>query len=218
MWSGKGIAIETSTRTGSVALDWNGRRLARELTGERAHAADLLPKLLALLEEVGEGPDCTPDLIALGRGPGSYTGLRIGAATALGLARATGATLVGVPSLEALALAELRPGQIGSCAFDARAGRFYYARYLREEDGVTELTPPAAVTAEELRGSLVQGDILFADKTPACSAALAAEKAQTVRTGSIPRAEAILALGIQRFVSGQQGSVSPLYLRRFGER
>jgi len=216
----RALAIETSRRTGSVAVHWNGRTLARELTGERAHASDLLPQIDALLTELDAGTRCEPELICVGIGPGSYTGLRIGTATALGLARATGAELVGVPSFEALALGELETGQTGSVALDARAGRFYFARYTRTVDGVEELVAPCALTAEELAERASVDGPLFLDEGSARALAdvLAADRA---RTAAIPRADAVLELGLARHRSGASAgiaSVMPLYLRAFGER
>jgi tRNA threonylcarbamoyl adenosine modification protein YeaZ len=100
--------------------------LAAEL-GPAAHARDLVPELERLLSAAGverrDGKLALGAVIA-GLGPGSYTGLRVGIATAQALARATGAALFGLPSFEALAFAELTPGQEGTVAMDARAGRF----------------------------------------------------------------------------------------------
>ena len=95
------IALETSVRAASVAVDWGQGAQTRFLEAERAHASDLLPVLSALLEGQAQAKDV--GLIAVGTGPGSYTGLRVGIATAMGLAEASGAQLVGVPSVKALA-------------------------------------------------------------------------------------------------------------------
>lgn len=214
----RALAIETSCRTGSVALHWEGQRLVRNLEGERAHATDLLPCLTALLEEVGAGSALSPERIVVGTGPGSYTGLRIGAATALGLARATGAELVGVPSLEALAYAALAPEEVGSVALDARANRFYYARYRRGEDGVVELVAPCTLTREDLRAHCEGEDVLLADEALGRAAELPAASLRRLRTASIPRADAVLELGLQGDRETGPASVMPLYLRAFGEQ
>ena len=94
------VALETSTRQPSVAVRDATRVVERRLDRNGAHASDLLPALDALLTECGAGPrDITR--IAVGIGPGSYTGLRVGIATAQGLARGTGAPLVGVSKVKA---------------------------------------------------------------------------------------------------------------------
>jgi len=212
------LAIETSTRTGSVALLWNGVRTARELAGRRAHASDLLPSLAALLEGSGAAGR-PPQAIVVGTGPGSYTGLRIGIATALGLARATGAALVGVPSLEALALGALEPGEQAAIALDARAGRFYFARYSREASGLVELSPPRALPAGELQDELRDEPRILGDESVARAAELERGTAGRVRIGAIPRAEAVLELGLARLRAGDRtepAALTPLYLREFG--
>ena len=95
----RAIGVETSSRRGSVAIQWNRRVSVADLEGQRAHATDLLPQLDRLLREhrvdgvVPSARDASA--IAVGIGPGSYTGTRIGIATALGLARASGARLIG---------------------------------------------------------------------------------------------------------------------------
>jgi tRNA threonylcarbamoyladenosine biosynthesis protein TsaB len=100
---GRLAAIDTSTEIGSVALFEEGR-LVRESTvhAPRGHGEALLPMVNALFAEVGWAPKDVRRW-GVGVGPGSFTGIRVAMATVKGIVLATGAEVVGVTSLDALA-------------------------------------------------------------------------------------------------------------------
>ena len=105
------LAIETATRTGSWAIAEDGEVVASaEGPDEQSHAERLLQALTELL--ASRGLTLTDiDAFAVATGPGSFTGLRIGIATAQGFAMATGARVIPVPTLDAIAEgAALDPG------------------------------------------------------------------------------------------------------------
>lgn len=128
------LAIDTATDAAAVALLSGGRARVRGL-GWRATFTETAPAMAALLEEAGIGWEAV-DAIAVPGGPGSFTGLRVGAAIALAVAEARGTPLHAVPTLEAVAEAWAGPGDRAVCAdLDARRGRRYVARYAREARG-----------------------------------------------------------------------------------
>lgn len=213
------LAIESSRRETSLALR-AGARVFEDALGERAHASDLLPRLEALLAAAGvERRDGRLALarVFVGTGPGSYTGLRVGIATALGLARASGATLHGLSSFEALAWAELSVGEEGAVVLDARGARFYHARFARRNGELEVLVPPETCTAAELAARCALPGPLLGH--PGLAEAAGLEETARLRTAARPSARALLELGRLRLAAGRlapAAGLEPLYLREFG--
>lgn len=127
------LGLDTATSYLALAL-WSPAEGTLAAFAERVgrdHAKRLLPELEALLGRAG-GTRGDLKGIAVGTGPGSYTGLRVGAASAQGLARALGVPLVGVATLEAMAAGALLPGERGALTLDARRERVYAAAFSRD--------------------------------------------------------------------------------------
>ncbi len=156
------LAFDTATRASTVALSGVGEVVftARDdpRPGERpGHATRLLPLAAAVLERAGIGWNGV-DRIAVGVGPGTFTGLRIGVATARALARAGGIPLVGVSTLQSLALAGPAATQVRSrldtvlAVIDARRGEVFAAswRIGEVEDFEAALLLPRAFAPEML--------------------------------------------------------------------
>lgn len=124
------LAIDTATVPASVALRIGESTRERGIEW-RAAFREMAPAIEDLRLESGLDWDDV-DGIALPTGPGSFTGLRIGAALALGLCRTSGRPLYGVPTLAAVAEAFAPAGAAQVCAIlDARRGRLYVALYER---------------------------------------------------------------------------------------
>ncbi len=98
----KTLAIDSSLPAGSVAALSEGRVAQQFLPGVNAHARRIAPALTEVAASLGWTPG-EAELIGVVRGPGSFTGLRIGIATAKALAWTTGATLIGVSGFEVIA-------------------------------------------------------------------------------------------------------------------
>ncbi|MFZ5654989.1 MAG: tRNA (adenosine(37)-N6)-threonylcarbamoyltransferase complex dimerization subunit type 1 TsaB [Pseudomonadota bacterium] len=150
------LAIETSGDLCSVALGARDGTIERQVAEVRGHNRLLLPAIDQLLAESG----CRLsqlDAIAVGVGPGSFTGLRIGVGVAQGLAFGAGVGVIAVSSLAALAQAGVRSGALGPAAIaltliDARMGQVYWGLYQRAGGQVTALSEdrldaPAAMAA-----------------------------------------------------------------------
>lgn len=121
------LGIDTSTQIGSVAVV-RDRTLLAQATSERGSG------LLVVIDAVCTGAGITAgelDAIAIGAGPGSFTGLRIGMATAKGIAFATGKPLWAVSSLAALAEPALTGDNVVCAVLDARRGEVYAAAFRR---------------------------------------------------------------------------------------
>ncbi len=143
------LALETATDCCSVALlTPTGVLLEDHRLAPRQHAALILPMIEGLLAQAGIGRQAL-DVIAFGRGPGAFTGLRIAAGVAQGLALGLDLPVVPVSTLATLAQASGAERVLAT--LDARLGEVYFGYYTRGEDDlmVTDaadgLAPPEAV-------------------------------------------------------------------------
>jgi tRNA threonylcarbamoyladenosine biosynthesis protein TsaB len=138
------LAIEASTSFGGVAVGDATALHAEVVLGVQArHSAALLPAVEFALQQAGVRPR-ELGAIVLGEGPGSFTGVRVAAATALGFARALEIPLLTAGSLAALALASVPHGPAVCALFDARREQVYAACYRFTERAVETLAPPRA--------------------------------------------------------------------------
>ena len=153
------LALDTATSAISVAVHDGEQVLAsRSAVDARRHTELLAPMLVETLAAAGTGVDEVTH-VAVGTGPGPFTGLRVGLVTAQTFAHARGIGVHGVCSLDALAAAAAAQGHEGELlvATDARRKEVYWARYTggRRIDGPTVHKP--ADLPEEVRGLPVAG-------------------------------------------------------------
>ncbi|MGY2796059.1 tRNA threonylcarbamoyladenosine biosynthesis protein TsaB [Ewingella americana] len=130
------LAIDTATEACSVALYNNGETLAHFELCAREHTQRILPMVQQILSEAGLTLNQV-DALAFGRGPGSFTGVRIGIGVAQGLAFGAELPLLPVSTLMTMAQGAYRLTEATRvlAAIDARMGEVYWAEYLRGEDG-----------------------------------------------------------------------------------
>jgi tRNA threonylcarbamoyladenosine biosynthesis protein TsaB len=218
------LGIDTSTDLGSVAVLVDGELCAEVHARVRArHGETLLPVVARALETAGvERSEI--DLLAVGIGPGSFTGTRIGVATAKGLAVALDRPLVGVESLLALALAA--PGLVVVPVVDAHKGEVYAAAYTRVQGVLeTRLAPlhaPPGRACAAVRAVLgdVHEDLVVcgsgARRYREVVVAAFGERAVLPPLWDAPRAALVAHEGERRFHAtgrDERANLEPLYVR-----
>tara|TARA_Y100001956_G_scaffold79903_1_gene94105 strand:+ start:836 stop:1537 length:702 start_codon:yes stop_codon:yes gene_type:complete len=155
--SAKILALDTATENCSVALLVDDKVYVRSEVAPRDHTKKILPMVDEVLKEAGVAL-ADLDALAFGRGPGSFTGVRIGIGIAQGLAFGADLPMIGVSTLEAMAQGCYRKhgSEHVACAIDARMSEVYWGRFTRQEDGSwlsvdAECVVPPAVLAENSR-------------------------------------------------------------------
>jgi tRNA threonylcarbamoyladenosine biosynthesis protein TsaB len=157
------LALDTSTERGAIGLSQrSGRVFASSTETARHHGRDLIPRLAATLREAGLTIRDV-EALAVGLGPGSYTGLRVGLTAAKTLAYATGVPLVGLDSLDVIARNAPAGASRISVIADAQRGQLYVAEYDRQSDDrlfctrMYQIEPLSAWLARLETGTLVLG-------------------------------------------------------------
>lgn len=203
------LAIDTSTSAITVALHDETRVLAqRSHLDARAHTEWLAPLIESCLADASRQPsDLTG--VAVGVGPGPFTGLRVGMVTGLTMAHALGVPVHGVCSLDALAeqAAHLVEGEL-LVATDARRKEVYWARYAVRPGSVERLTDPAVDRPGDLPDDVRalpaagRGPVLYPDLFASPLEVLDVDAAVLAR------------VAVARILAGEPMPVEPLYLRR----
>ncbi len=216
------LAIECATKSvGLALLDEGDIHAELYLRPGRHHAEVLLPALDKLFTMAGITPECV-DLLACTVGPGSFTGLRIGVSTIKGLALATGKPVVGVSTLEALAMNAIPSRHLICPLLDARNGQVYAGLYRMGPDDLPTVERPDRLTSvADVLQELDEGEIVFLGDGALRHEKLIREtfKGRAILCGSGHRrlvASAVGLLGLRQYRRGtimDTTTFAPKYLR-----
>lgn len=210
------LAIETSTEYCSVALWQDGVVSERcELVGQK-HSEVLMEMLDALLKEADIKVKQV-DGIAFGKGPGSFTGVRIACGVTQGMALGAEVEVVGICTLEALAEASGKDKVIA--ALDARMSELYLAAYEKSEGEWSVVIAPCLCKAED--APVLKGDGWYGVGSGFAVSGVAlqaryGDQLSGVDEKAVPQASAIVRIGAREFAKGAAVDAAlalPLYLR-----
>lgn len=220
--STKILALDTATENCSVALLVDDNVYVRSEVAPRDHTKKILPMVDEVLKEAGLTL-AELDALAFGRGPGSFTGVRIGIGIAQGLAFGADLPMIGVSTLEAMAQGTYRKHGVShvACAIDARMSEVYWGRFSRQEDGTWTQTDAECVTPPQVAADNSQADeqTWFTAGTgwDAYSEQLSQVKFATEKSDILfPDAEDIVQLAKFELANGntvEAEDASPVYLR-----
>jgi len=210
------LAFDTSTEWCSAALWVDGEVRFTAVEAGQTHSRILLPMVRALLAEAGLTLGGL-DVLAYGKGPGAFTGLRIACSVAQGLAMGAGLPVLGVVTLEAMA-EETGADQVVSC-LDARVGEVYAAVLQRGADRWMALSGPGLYRPEAAplppEGQWIGCGSAFA-AYPQQLGGRYAERLVATRAEIIPHARSIARLAAAAFARGEglpAEAAEPYYVR-----
>lgn len=210
------LLIETSGKTGQVAVaDGAGVLDSRRLEESRRHARDLAPAVRELLLAQGwQARDL--NAVAVSRGPGSYTGLRVGLMSAQALAYATGCAVLALDTFAVIARQSPPEASSVIVIADAQQERVYAQRFQRTRDDweaadALRIEPIAALLGQRQPADWLTGPglALHAAKLPTGTPVVAAPQREA-------RLDSMLALAVARLAQGQRDDLwrlEPLYAR-----
>jgi tRNA threonylcarbamoyladenosine biosynthesis protein TsaB len=214
------LAIDTSTDLAGVALFDGGVRAELSWRAGRKHSVQLLPQIEALLELVGVEREGLSALV-VARGPGSFTGVRVGLAVAQGLSLALTIPAYGICSLDVLAAGQEGAERPIRCLLDAGRGRFATALYQWRDQAVERVDEIRGVGMDELVGLLEPSTVLCGDLSAVDRERLQQLLGRHVKVASPAmslRRPAVLAqLGwylLQSSAPSDLATLEPLYLSR----
>lgn len=208
------LALESSSDFCSLALSVDGSILEHNDAACRQHNEIILPSLDALLIKAGVRLS-ELEAVVYGRGPGSFTGVRVAASVAQAIALAHDVPIHAVSSLAALALSA-PPDTHVLTVLDARLGELYWAAYYRHGGSVTELVADAVGTPEKvslwLEQAAVSGWLVLGEGGGLLQPVWPQLSHQQQDFSRMPKAKDLLPL-VRAGAAGTAQAALPVYLR-----
>lgn len=219
------LGLETSTQRSSVALVDEGGVVASVSLGvPRRHGEFVAPAIRFCLDQAGVQLDGVHG-VAVGLGPGLYTGLRVGIATAQSLAAARQLPVVGLSGLDVLAFRERYVRRLICAALDARRGELFWAFYRSAPGGVQRLGEIELGTADRLAAEIeeqAEECLIVGDGGLGAAEQLRAVGAEVAGPDNAwPEASELAELAVPRFIREETQTaieLQPIYLRQADAR
>lgn len=214
------LTIQTASPAGSLALTKGDQLLAEINLDVRKTATEWLLSSIEDLLEKSSVDKKSFDAVAVVKGPGSFTGLRVGLASAKGLALAAGCPLLGVSSLQCLAM-QLPYAQMPVCVMmDARKQEVYTARYQWEAGRPVSVSPERVIKPDALLQELSEDTLFIGNGAQVYRTLIVRNMGERAHFAppflGLPRAAAAAALAIREWEAGNTFTAEelmPFYLR-----
>lgn len=213
------LALETSTLKAAIALRTaDGRTIDRHPDPNLRHGRSLIPSLRDLLADAGLRPS-ELQLVAVGLGPGSFTGLRIGLTAAKTLAFACRCPLIGLDSFDVIARNAAPDAMEVAVVADAQRGEWFAATFAREVAGapLQRREPTRILSALAFLGSLTPGATILGPALDRESVAVASSIERLPAELNHPRGYPLLDAACEAFAAGRRDDpwfLEPIYIRR----
>jgi tRNA threonylcarbamoyladenosine biosynthesis protein TsaB len=214
------LGLETSTKICSVAISKGDKLLAlKEEGGEYSHSEKLTVFIQNVLKEAGLNLD-EIDAIAVSKGPGSYTGLRIGVSVAKGLCYALNKPLISVDTLQAMALgvSKQQESDLYCSMIDARRMEVYTALF-DINNNVVEPVSAKIIDENSFSENLKENKVLFyGDGADKCKEVLSTNSKAIFSEKGLPSAQYINRIALEKFNKKDFEDVAyfePYYLKDF---
>ena len=215
------LAVDTATKSCSVAIAQKETILAEvTLMREQTHSKHLM-EVIKSVSRLSGTPIADLDGFAVTKGPGSFTGLRIGLATVKGLAAASGKPMVGISSLLCLASQSYVPTFNICPILDARKGEVYWAHYRYDDNQLQQLCPEQVTSPINVLTNIHEPCVFVGNGARLYQEVIGLKLGYLAHFATdsqgIIRGATVAHLGLKRFEKGNiddASSLTPCYIRR----